>query len=157
LNDFDNECFESIFIELDDTLIGKRIVGAVYRPPGHKLPVDVFLSSFDSVLAIISQCKPNCLIAGDYNIDLLKAETHFDTESFINNLYAHLFKPVITRPTHFTTSSSTPIDNILTNKPHDSLLSGILISDVSDNLPIFYMSHDIIKDKILVHKWLWRH
>ena len=44
------------------------------------------------------------------------------------------------RPTRFGDSSSSLIDNISTNKPDDTSVAGILISDISDHLPIFYIS-----------------
>ena len=44
------------------------------------------------------------------------------------------------RPTRFGDSSSSLIDNIFTNKPDDTSVAGILISDISDHLPIFYIS-----------------
>ena len=48
--------------------------------------------------------------------------------------------PLISSPRRFGATSSTLIDNIFVNKPHESLLSGVLISDISDNLPIFCVS-----------------
>ena len=33
LSDFNNDYFESIFIELTNTTLGNCIIGAVYRPP----------------------------------------------------------------------------------------------------------------------------
>ena len=44
------------------------------------------------------------------------------------------------RPTRFGDNSSSLIDNIFTNKPDDTSVTGILISDISDHLPIFYIS-----------------
>ena len=34
---FNNDYFESIFIELTNTILGNRITGALYRPPGYSL------------------------------------------------------------------------------------------------------------------------
>ena len=91
-------------------------------PPRHD--VDIFLSSLESVLTVVSRIKTECTFAGDFNIDLLKADAHLGSESFINSLYSHSFIPFITRPTRFRTSSSTLIDNIFTNKPQNLLISG---------------------------------
>ena len=44
--------------------------------------------------------------------------------------------PCITKPTRITDTSATLIDNIFTNF-HSSLLTGIVISDISDHYPIF--------------------
>ena len=101
------------------------------------------------VLSAISETRTECLIAGDFNInllkydekcDLLKYDENADTEDFINNLYEHLFIPLISRPRRFNINSSTLIDKILSNKPYDSFVSGILITDVSDHFPVFYIS-----------------
>ena len=51
------------------------------------------------------------------------------------------------RPTRFGDSSSSLIDNIFTNKPDDTSVAGVLISDISHHLPIFYIS----KTPILSH------
>ena len=67
------------------------------------------------------------------------------TASFVNNLHANLLIPVITRPTRFSEFSSTLIDNILTNKPQDLLVAGALICDISDHLPIFFVSKEMQK------------
>ena len=44
------------------------------------------------------------------------------------------------RPTRFGDNSSSLIDNIFTNKPNDTSVSGIIILDSSDHLPNFYVS-----------------
>ena len=56
-----------------------------------------------------------------------------------------IFIPVITRSTRFSECSSTLIDNILTNKPQDLLVAGALICDISDHLPIFFVSKEMRK------------
>ena len=85
---------------------------------------------FVKVLSAISKTRTECLIAGKFNVDLLKYDENADTEDFINNLYDHLFIPLIFRPTRFNINSATLIDNIFLNKPYDSFVSGILITDV---------------------------
>jgi hypothetical protein len=137
-----NMNFECKFIELNNDSFGTKIIGAVYRPPDSNL--DLFRLGFDAVLDSMKQSKNEYIIAGDYNIDLLKHETHIGTGSFVNNLYSHSLIPLITRPTRFGKSSSTLIDNIFTNKPNEAAVSGILISDVSDHLPVFYVSRSPI-------------
>ena len=44
LSAFNNDYFESIFIELPNTILGNRIICAVYRPPGYS--PDLFMSGF---------------------------------------------------------------------------------------------------------------
>ena len=83
LSVYDNEDLESVFIELKDINFGRKIIGAVYRPPGNC--IDMFMFSFDSIMSIVSNSKHDCLISGDWNIDLLKYGVHLGAESFVNN------------------------------------------------------------------------
>ena len=57
-------------------------------------------------------------------------------------MYSYSFLSLITRPTRFTSTSATLIDNIMTNVFNDAIVSGILVSDVSDHLLVFYVSND---------------
>ena len=53
---------------------------------------------------------------GDYNINLLKVESHSLTADFNDLMYSYGLIPLITRPTRVTENSATLIDNIFTNK-----------------------------------------
>ena len=44
----------------------------------------MFMSSFESIMSIVSNSKHDYLIAGDWNIGLLKYGLHLGTESFVN-------------------------------------------------------------------------
>lgn len=45
--------------------------------------------------------------------------------------------PKITRPSRVITHSATLIDNIVTNDIENNTVSGLLLSDISDHLPVF--------------------
>ena len=90
-----------------------------------------------------------CILAGDYNINLLNHETHAETGQFLNNIYAWSYLPVIIRPTRFTETSATLIDNIFTNISHESALTGILIADISDQLTTSYISKLSMPDNVI--------
>ena len=105
------------------------------------------MSGFESVLTILNKTKSECLLAGDYNINLLKHEVYDGIRNFANCLYDNSLIPLITRPTRFGKSSSTLIDNIFTNKCNQNAISGILITDISDNLPICYIFKSEITSK----------
>ena len=79
----------------------------------------------------------HCYITGDFNFHLLKHESHSVTAQFIESLFAFGFLPMITKPTRITAHSATLIDNIFTNNTTVSSKSGLIISDISDHLPIF--------------------
>ena len=61
------ECF---FVEINNSEIGKNVVGAIYRP--HNSTLDSFSIDFEKVLNLTSKSKAEYIFAGDYNIDLLK-------------------------------------------------------------------------------------
>jgi len=72
--------------------------------------------------------RSNFFLAGDYNINLLKHDVHTETQNFVNNLFTNFSIPLISRPTRFTNSSATLIDNIVTNASHEDCVTGILIT-----------------------------
>ena len=50
-----------------------NIICVIYRPSGNN--IDSFMIWFDAILSNLSKTKTDCLIAGDYNIDLLQSDT----------------------------------------------------------------------------------
>ena len=130
-----NNSFEFITVEVVFQTEKKIVVRLLYRPPSGDL--DTFNEKFESFLDAISNKNDYCILAGDYNINLLNHETHGETGQFLNNIYDWSYLPVIIRHARFTETSATLIENIFTNIPNESALTGILIADISDHLPIF--------------------
>ncbi|MGE5862423.1 MAG: RNA-directed DNA polymerase, partial [Nitrososphaerales archaeon] len=125
-------------------------VGCVYKPPDSD--VTSFTANFDSLLSVISSQKQLCCIAGDFNIDILKTDSHAPTSNFVNCIFAHSFYPVINKPTRITETSATLIDNIFTNFNNSySLVPSIICSDISDHLPIFLRINLQIHPKPVKH------
>ena len=62
---------------------------------------------------------------------------------------------LITKSTSFSYTSPTLIDNILTNKCSNSASSGLLIADISEHLPMFYISKS--EDKQILYSLLLHH
>ena len=77
-----------------------------------------------------------CAILGDFNLDLLKFETHNPTNEFINILSSFCFQPHILQPTRITDHSKTLIDNFFNSLEHFTI-SGNIIYDITDHLPNF--------------------
>ena len=58
-------------------------------------------------------------------------------------MISHSFRPIITKPTRITDSSTTLIDHIWINDmTNDKLESKILLTDITDHLPIIYIKHN---------------
>jgi len=136
------DVIETIFIEI---VSDNMIVGCVYRPPGAD--VAIFTAYFDIILSKINKERKKCYIAGDYNIDLLKHDSHVLTSDYINCIFSHHFYPTINKPTRITATSATLIDNIITNVCQSQFTPSILYADISDHLPIIIQTDSKFKKK----------
>ena len=71
---------------------------------------------------------------GDFNIDLLKVDSHRPTHDYLELIYSYSLMPTIYKPTRITETTATIIDNILTND--DNIIkSTILVTALTDHLP----------------------
>ena len=84
-------------------------------------------------------CRKTDLGGGDYYLRNSGLPPSLDT------LLENIFLPLITLPTRIAGSSATLLDHIVTNIADDTYDSGILLSDISDHFPVFYIRH--FKDK----------
>ena len=96
----------------------------------------------DTINTIFSDSKYNSslFVCGDFNIDLLKNGEHVGTTKFIDAMYSIGLYPLIDKPSRITQYSASLIDNIFTNELTNQIISGLLINDISDHLPIFYLT-----------------
>ena len=96
-----------------------------------------FMISFQMVhvCSHIAYGSKPCIISGDFNINILNYANP-SSQSFIDLLTSHSFLLLIDKPTRITSTSATLIDNLWSNIL-PSPESGILLSDISDHLPIF--------------------
>ena len=127
---------DSLFIEIPGNDI---IVGTIYKP--DYVDFDQFISQLESVLSTVTKEKKRCYIAGDFNLDLLKYDRSAPVSSFVNLMYSHYFFPCIDKPTRVVPgpkgTSISLIDNIFTNDVNHKLISGNLVTDLSDHFPNF--------------------
>lgn len=129
---------ECVFLEIIQINLKSIIIGCIYRPPNaDRETIDIFNSEFSQILKNIEQGKEKTvLLAGDYNLDLIKNDKHGPTADFLNNLLCHSFLPAIRYPTRISEHSSTLIDNIFINVVPERYDSAIIYNDISDHLPI---------------------
>ena len=110
------------------------ICGIIYRQ--HNSPNE-FLSYIEESFEKYSARQKPVFVLGDFNIDLLKAETCNFSHEFLLCLQSFHFLPTIDKPTRVHNNSATLIDNIFTNNCENSILSGNVISDISDHYTQF--------------------
>jgi len=126
-----------VFVEIQNAPNKNIIVGCLYRPPNSN--VSTFNETIGDLLKLLNAKKLPVYILGDFNIDLLKYNTHNPTSEFVNTIFSESFIPLINRPTRVTETSATLIDNILTNQ-HDVIsLNGIIPTDISDHFSVFHV------------------
>lgn len=136
--------YDSVFANIYLSTYKTVTVGAIYRPPGTD--IKTFNDSLTNLLKDSKFRQNKIFLAVDYNINLLNNNSHNETHNFLNIMYDYKFYPLITHPTRFSHTGSTLIDNIFTNCMEEDYQTGIILSDVSDHLPVFYVGKtDIIK------------
>ena len=112
----------------------KFAIFEIYRPPRSN-PND-FLEQLDLLLNNLHTTQyEEVFICGDHNLNLLDVEAN-TTSQFLNQMASYSLLPVISRPTRITEQTSTLIDNIFIKHPIN-FHTGLIISTVSDHLPIF--------------------
>ena len=133
-------------------LTDNLICGVIYRHPNSNL--NNFLDYINSTTDKINRENKLCLLLGDFNIDLLKIETHVDTDNFLNILGSSFFLPQILQPTRITDHSATLIDNIFFNSLQHFTISGNLVYDLTDHLPnfIIFNKFSALSSKIKIFK-----
>ena len=90
-------------------------------------------------------------LLGDFNIDLLKDETHRPTSDFLDLIYSYHLVPTILKPTHITETSATIIDNIITNS-NENIKTGIIVTDITDHFPtVYYKNSNMFKKRKKIH------
>ena len=66
------DLFESIFIEVENHNNKNIIAGVIYRPPSA--PFNDFMLTLQDLQDCIASENKNCLISGDFNINLLNVD-----------------------------------------------------------------------------------
>ena len=85
-----------------DTLTNPVIICNVYRPPRSTIPVLMeFLNELAPVLNSLDMPNHNVILAGDFNINLLKVNENIQYGEFIDLLMSHTINLQITLPTRF--------------------------------------------------------
>ena len=130
---------ESLFIEIAKSEVHcdkNIIIGVVYRPPGGL--IEDFNAVLSDMVDIMKSENKIIYMAGDFNINLINADSHQPTSNFLDVLYSASIFPLINRPTRITSHSATLIDNIFCNEiVNVTHQNGILIADITDHYPVF--------------------
>ena len=128
------ECFESIFIELQISKHSKTKVGCICRAPNTS--INKLIENLSYILGNLT--SKVVYICGDFNVDLLHCEEQTELKHFLDQMFSSGLYPLITRPTGITATTATIIDNIFCSELCRNKMCGIVLSDATDYLPIFF-------------------
>ena len=146
---FIEEHFENVVIQVPKIIKPANgfnskdlVVAAIYRQPNNNNH-DIFNQELEKLLTTVDKRKNELVIAGDFNLDLLKYEHHLPTASYIDLTTQHGLLPRIVRPTRIKKQSATLIDHILTKNSDSFVISGIIDTEIAgsygytDHFPVF--------------------
>jgi hypothetical protein len=138
---------EMLWVEIDKDSLktnSNLVLGVIYRRPGSD-PREC-VARLNDTLHLIEGERKLTLHTGDYNRNLLNAHNHLPTNDFIEANFSHSLFPVIDKPTRITATTASLIDNIFINSTEiANSKSGILLWDVSDHFPVFYIHFETEK------------
>ena len=144
--------FEALWVEIQNEKGQNMICGVIYRHPNGNL--DTFMDYLNSIIDKVHRENKYCCILGDFNLDLLKFESHPDTNNFLDTLGSFFFQPHILQSTRITDHSSTLIDNIFFNSMEHFTISGNLVYNLTDHLPNFLIisEYSSLPNNIKIYK-----
>ena len=139
--------WEGQFLELSGGGLTNRLkLCNIYRPPRDRNDdIDSFLFELTPILSAVTSSTGDCLIAGDFNLDLLKIDSRSTYSKYLELMYCFSLKPTVTLPTRLSRRNATLIDHIFCKSSSSNISGGIIISNISDHLMPF-LCLDITKE-----------
>ena len=129
-----HEAFQVLWIEISFSKQKNVICGIIYRQ--HNSP-DCFIKYFSDTIEKLASTGNKIHIMGDFNLCLLKTEKSQYSQDFLLALQSSYLFPTIDKPTRVHRVSASFIDNIFVNNPNQVLISGNIVTDVSDHFSQF--------------------
>ena len=131
------------------------LFGVIYGHPNTDM--DKFSSEvIGKFVSTITKEKRECILMGDFNINLLNHQSDASTADFFNTLSSALFQPLILQPTRVTSHSKTLIDDVSTNKLEYNCTSGNITTSISDHFPQFTHIERLTDYTKLKMKKVWK-
>lgn len=147
---YDKTLWENQFTEISGpNLQNPIIIGNVYRPPKNvNQHYRLFTNEITKILQDLNRTNKEVIIAGDFNINLLKIYEKRAFNTFFESMISNSFFPKITFPTRFSATRGSLIDNFFCKISNVSIkaISGIAISRLSDHHP-YFICIDVLKKK----------
>ena len=139
--------FESIFAKIH--LEGNKYVicGSIYRPnTGPNASIKACSEHIDTIVTAIKKDAnlnkaADIILAGDFNINLLKYGQAQDVSDFTETLLALGQLPLTTIPTRITDYNATILDLICSSNTGSQYETGVLVTSIADHLATYYIKN----------------
>ena len=136
-----SDIFESHFVKINVNKIHSLIIGNIYRRPDDNYSnYTLFTNQISNILDKLNKMKCDVMLAGDFNINLLKINVRPPFAEFLECILSAGYLPQITLPTRYTKNNTfSLIDNFFTKLTANTAtqISGILVSSLSDHFGYF--------------------
>ena len=137
--------FEAMFVEIILKDRKNLVVGCIYRHPSSDISISDFTEKYlEPIIYKINKEKKECVLMGDFNIDLLKTGGDNAASKFYNTMTSYFYTPYILQPTRL--RSKTLIDHIFFNSLEYHSYSGNLLYELSDHLSQFLILEGFVSE-----------
>ena len=86
---FAKDCAESLFVEINRTMVKDIVIGVIYRPPDCKLRN--FILELEQLLSVISEENETVFLMGDWNLNFMNHSCHQATCKFLVLMFSECF------------------------------------------------------------------
>ena len=136
--------YETLWVELNNYKSKNCLCCCLHRHPSTDM--SSFIDHIDLTLQKVQKENKTVFMMGDFSMNLLKYQSHPETNDFINLMVSHYLLLHILHPTRVTDHSATIIDNIFSNNVESDAVGGNILSQITDHFPQFLMVTNMAVD-----------
>ena len=117
------DCIEAVCIEVIKIKSKPILVTTLYRPPNTQIE---FFEKFECLITNLDKENKEFILVGDFNCDLLASDRLNDANRHLEMANLFQLKQLITEPTRVAALMQTLLDLFFTNKPENTINSGVV-------------------------------
>ena len=133
--------YDCLFVEIVCKNNNNILFGLFYRSPKYN-SVNQLTETMTEVLSTICRENKKIIIAGDFNINLLRSESDASIANFLDVMMGQNLLPKITLPTRVTSKTATLIDHIFSNISNQVSVYGTITTSITDHFSNFIIVKD---------------
>ena len=135
--------YQCKFIEVINTKGSNILICVSYRHP-KKASNNSYNTWLEDTLVKISREHKILIFLGDFNYNLLKYSQDNNVRTFVDTMASHNMQPTINKPTRIIKNQKPSlIDNFFTNAIDRNIITGNLVSKITDHMPNFMIMKDV--------------